>query len=82
MLQAPQGAFGCSGKLGLARWLSGVVPGMPDSFQGSFFLESLQKPRENGCFLKITMVKKNGESTPRVVVGTAGCVFDSWYGAW
>ena len=38
---------------------------LPHSFQGSFFLENLQKPRENGCFVKRTMVEKNGESTPR-----------------
>ena len=35
------------------------------SFQGSFFLEHQQKPRENGWFLKIMMVEQNGESTPR-----------------
>ena len=35
------------------------------SFQGSFFLENLRKPTENGWFLKRTMVEKNGESTPR-----------------
>ena len=30
--------------------------------QGSFFLENLRKPRENGQILERTMVEKNGES--------------------
>ena len=36
--------------------------------QGSFFLENLRKPRGNVWFLKRTMVKNNGESTPRMMV--------------
>ena len=34
----------------------------------SLFLENLRKPRENSWFLKRTMVGKNGESTPRLIV--------------
>ena len=30
------------------------------SFQGSFFLANLRKPKEDGWFLKRTMVEKNG----------------------
>ena len=37
------------------------------SFQGSFFLENLRKPRDNGQLLERTMVGKNGESTPRAL---------------
>ena len=33
----------------------------PHSFQGSFFLENLRIPRENGRFLERTMVEKNGQ---------------------
>ena len=31
------------------------------SFQGSFFLENLRTPRENGWLLKRTMLEKNGK---------------------
>ena len=41
------------------------VRDLPHSFQGSFFLENLRKPMENGGSLKTMMVEKNGESTPR-----------------
>ena len=35
------------------------------------FLENLQKSRENGGSLERTMVERNGESTPRVLVPVA-----------
>ena len=38
---------------------------LPHSVQASFFLENLRNPRENGWFLKRTMVEKNGESFSR-----------------
>ena len=42
------------------------------SFQASFFLRNLQKPRRNSDrFLKRTMVEKNGESTPRTMAKIA-----------
>ena len=37
------------------------------SIQGSFFLENLQKPGENSWCSKRTMVKENGEPTPRML---------------
>ena len=36
-------------------------------FQGAFFPEILWNPRENGRFLKITMSKKNGESSRELI---------------
>ena len=37
-----------------------IVPPTPFFFQGSFFLDNLRKPRENGRFLERTMAEKNG----------------------
>ena len=41
---------------------------LPHSFQGSFFSGNHQTPSRNRRFLKRTMVKQNGEATPRMSV--------------
>ena len=43
----------------------GIQGYLPHSFQGSFFLNNLNKPRGNGQFLNRTRVEKNGEAHPR-----------------
>ena len=47
-----------------------VYPGVPSPFfPGILLSRKPPKTRESGCFLKRTMVEKNGESTPRVLGG-------------
>ena len=48
----------------LSMRLATLLGCLPHSFQGSFFLENLRKPRENARFLERTMVEKNGSKQP------------------
>ena len=50
-----------------------ILGDLVHSFQGSFFSGNHQKPTGNSSrFLKKTMVEKNGEATPRVMLTTMG----------
>ena len=54
------------------------VPSNSILFQGSFFLENLRKPRENGRFWERTMVEKNGWNHPLELLMATQSVASGW----